>query len=73
MLRAYADYFGRTVNIASRLSEVGPSGEILLMSPDKRIRESSWTARRLAVTDAGRKRLRGIEGRVPVVRVTALS
>jgi adenylate cyclase len=73
MLRAYADYFGRTVNIASRLSEVGPSGEILLMRPEKTIRDSSWRVRGLAVRDGGRKRLRAVDGRVPVMRITRLS
>ena len=73
MLRAYADYFGRTVNIASRLSEVGPSGEILLMRPEKAIRDASWEARGLAVRDGGRKRLRGVDERVRVMRITPLS
>jgi class 3 adenylate cyclase len=73
MLRAYADYFGRTVNIASRLSAVGPSGEILLMRPEKPIREASWAARGLAARDGGRKRLRGVDERVHVMRITPLS
>jgi adenylate cyclase len=72
ILRAYADYFGRTVNIASRLSEVGPSGEILIMRPEKAPSESAWRARGLALRDGGRKRLRGVEGRIAVLRVTPL-
>lgn len=71
MLRADADYFGRTVNIASRLSEVGPSGEILLMRPEKTVRESSWRAR----GRQGRwpEAAPGVDGREPVMRITRLS
>jgi adenylate cyclase len=70
MLRAYADYFGRTVNIASRLSDVAKAGEILVLRPEKEIREGAWRDRRLSARDAGRKRLRGVDGRVPVLRIT---
>ncbi len=69
MLRAYADYFGRTVNIASRLSDVAKGGEILVLRPDKPIRESAWRKLRLVARDAGRKRLRGVDGRIPVMRI----
>ena len=69
MLRAYADYFGRTVNVASRLSDVAKAGEILVLRPDKEVRESAWKSRRLVTRDGGRKRLRGVDGRVPVLRV----
>jgi adenylate cyclase len=70
MLRAYADYFGRTVNIASRLSDVAPAGEILALRPADPIPAQAWEARRLEVKEAGKKRLRGVDGRVEVLRVT---
>jgi adenylate cyclase len=73
MLRAYADYFGRTVNIASRLSEEGKPGEILALRPDDPITTAAWSAQGLSVRDGGQKRLRGVEGRVPVLRVTPKS
>ena len=38
MLRAYADFFGRTVNIASRLSDVAPRGRDPGASPETPIR-----------------------------------
>jgi class 3 adenylate cyclase len=69
MLRAYADYFGRTVNIASRLSDVAKAGEILVLRPEKPVRDGAWRNFRLVARDAGRKRLRGVDGRVPVLRV----
>ena len=73
MLRAYADYFGRTVNIASRLSDDARAGEILVLKPETSIPAKAWEARGLAVEDAGRRRLRGVDGRVHVLRVTPKS
>jgi adenylate cyclase len=69
MLRAYADYFGRTVNIASRLSDIARAGEILALRPEDPIPDAAWEARGLVVKEAGKKRLRGVDGRVVVLRV----
>ncbi|MDQ6747902.1 MAG: adenylate/guanylate cyclase domain-containing protein [Candidatus Dormibacteraeota bacterium] len=69
MLRAYADYFGRTVNVASRLSDAAPAGMIYLLKPEQVIRADSWKARRLLARDAGEKTLKGIDGRVRVVEL----
>lgn len=73
MLRAYADYFGRTVNIASRLSDDARAGEILALKPETPIPTEAWEAHRLTVEGGGRKRLRGVDGGVQVLRVTAKS
>jgi adenylate cyclase len=70
VLRAYADYFGRTVNIASRLSDVARTGEILVQRPEEPIQTTAWESRGLAVQEAGKKSLRGVDGRVPLLRVT---
>ena len=72
MLRAYADFFGRTVNVASRLTDVAPSGGILVAKPDKHISDRDWKQNGLVVQEGGRKRLRGVDGRVPVLRVKRL-
>lgn len=69
MLRAYADYFGRTVNVASRLSDSAPSGRIYLLKPDTAVRDASWKSRKLHAQDAGMKSLRGIDGKVPVLEL----
>ncbi|MEA2647003.1 MAG: adenylate cyclase [Chloroflexota bacterium] len=71
MLRAYADFFGRTVNIASRLCEVAPAGTIYVLKPGRGTRAADWKARELVVHDAGAKSLKGIDGQVRVVRVAA--
>jgi adenylate cyclase len=70
MLRAYADYFGRTVNIASRLSDTARAGEILVLRPEIPIPTATWEARGLLVKEAGKQRLRGVDGRVEVLRVS---
>ena len=70
MLRAYADYFGRTVNIASRLSDAARAGEILVLRPEDPIPAQAWDAHGLVVKDAGKKSLRDVDGRVRVLRVT---
>jgi adenylate cyclase len=70
MLRAYADFFGRTVNIASRLTEAAPPGGIYVLKPPRGVRKADWTAGGLAVHDAGAKTLRDIDGPVRVVLVT---
>ncbi|MFN2465008.1 MAG: adenylate cyclase regulatory domain-containing protein [Candidatus Dormibacteria bacterium] len=69
MLRAYADYFGRTVNIASRLSDAAPAGAIYLLKPERAVRVATWKARRLRCRDAGEKPLKGIDGRQPVLEL----
>jgi adenylate cyclase len=72
MLRAYADFFGRTVNVASRLTEIAPAGGILAAKPERHISDHDWNAAGLSVQDGGKKRLRGVDGRVPVLRLKRL-
>jgi adenylate cyclase len=69
MLRAYADFFGRTVNIASRLTDIAPAGGILALKPERAVTTKDWEAARLVAADAGHKRLKGVDGRVPVLRL----
>jgi len=73
MLRAYADYFGRTVNVASRLGDIAPAGSIYLARARPAVAASTWRAARLKCTPAGEKALKGIEGRVPVLELVPTS
>jgi adenylate cyclase len=72
MLRAYADYFGRTVNIASRLSDLAPGGTIFVLKPQKAVTQATWKSHKLAVKDGGEKGLKGIDGKVRVLELRPL-
>ncbi|HEY8740517.1 MAG TPA: adenylate cyclase regulatory domain-containing protein, partial [Candidatus Dormibacteraeota bacterium] len=72
MLRAYADYFGRTVNVASRLSDVAPAETIYLLKPHKAVSAASWKSHKLASRDVGEKSLRGVDGKVHVLELRLL-
>jgi adenylate cyclase len=69
MLRAYADYFGRTVNVASRLSDAAPAGAIYAARPAGPIGATTWKQHRLRVREAGEKSLKGIDGKVAVLEL----
>lgn len=73
MLRAYADYFGRTVNIASRLTDVAPAGTIYVQKSKPAVRATTWRAGGLRATDGGEKALKGIRGKVAVVALHPLA
>ena len=72
MLRAYADYFGRTVNIASRLTDAAPAGKIYLQKSRPAVRADTWKAARLRARDGGEKSLKGVEGKIAVVELAPL-
>jgi adenylate cyclase len=69
MLRAYADYFGRTVNVASRLGDIAPAEAIYLARPRPAVPAARWKAARLRCRSAGEKSLKGIEGTVAVLEL----
>ena len=69
MLRAYADYFGRTVNMASRLGDVAPPGSIYVARPKPAVRAAKWKDARLTCAPAGEKTLKGIDGKVEVLEL----
>ncbi|MBV8528246.1 MAG: hypothetical protein JOZ75_08035 [Candidatus Dormibacteraeota bacterium] len=71
VLRAYADYFGRTVNIASRLCDVAEAGEVLVHLPEEAIEPSVWAAAGLELQPVRRLALKGIKRPVDVFRVRA--
>ena len=70
VLRAYADYFGRTVNIAARLCDAAHPGEVLLHAPEATVDQPHWRKLGLAIRGGDALRLKGIEAPVPVLRVT---
>ena len=61
VLRRYGDYFGRTVNVASRLCAVASPGAVLLHSPVP-LDEGAWEAAGVAAGRPMRLRVKGIEG-----------
>lgn len=71
VLRAYADYFGRTVNIASRLCDAAGAGEVLVHVPEDAIEPAVWSARGLELQPVRRHALKGIKRPVDVFRVRA--
>jgi len=67
VLRAYADFFGRTVNIAARLCDVATAGEVLVYSPE--VDDAALQAGGLQVHRGRPRKLRGIDGALPVLHV----
>ena len=68
VMRAYADYFGRTVNIASRLCDAAGPGEVLLFVPPETIHQDDWHESGLELKPR-RLDLKGVSERLPVARV----
>ena len=68
VIRAYADYFGRTVNVASRLCDIANPGSVLLQEPAS-VDAEAWRAAGLELTRRGDVRLKGIKGPAAVVEV----
>ena len=69
VLRAYADYFGRTVNIASRLCDAAGAGDVLVHVPEAAVEASAWAAAGLELQRVRRLALKGINRPVDVFRV----
>ncbi len=61
VLRAYADYFGRTVNIASRLCAAAAPGQVLAYC-DPPVEPEVWTRAGLVAVPVPQGDLKGIEG-----------
>lgn len=73
VLPAYADYFGRTVNLASRLCSTAAAGEILVHIEGEAPSEQRWAEAGLRVSDRRSRQLKGVAEEVPVLAVAALS
>ncbi|MFN2581803.1 MAG: hypothetical protein ABR498_03570, partial [Candidatus Dormibacteria bacterium] len=69
VLRAYADYFGRTVNIASRLCDAAEPGEVLFHGATGIPDDSVWRAAALDTAHARRLNLKGISERLGTLRI----
>jgi len=69
VIRAYADYFGRTVNVASRLCDVAGAGAVYLREAPGDADPAAWKAAGLELVRDGEVSLKGIAKPVAVVRV----
>jgi adenylate cyclase len=69
VIRAYADYFGRTVNIASRLCDVAAAQSVLLHQGNGTAEPERWQAAGLEIVPRGERQLKGISGPVATVEV----
>ena len=69
VLRAYADYFGRTVNIAARLCDAARPQEVLFHAAPGAVDPDAWTAAALVAHPGKRLALKGIRDRVPTLLV----
>lgn len=71
VLPGYADFFGRTVNLASRLCGTAKPGEVLVHIEGEPPDDAAWAEAGLSVKPRKVKRLKGIEGDVAALRVEA--
>jgi len=71
VLRAYADYFGRTVNIAARLCDAAEPGEVVFHAERAAVDAAGWSEAGLDVTATRRRTVRGIKGALEIWRVRA--
>jgi len=69
VLRAYADYFGRTVNLAARLCDAAPPGTLLLHAGDATIDDAALSEAGLRVQRRDSMRVKGVDDRVAVLRI----
>lgn len=70
VLPGYADYFGRTVNLASRLCGSAKPMEVLVHIDGAPPPDTAWAEAGLSVTPHKVKRLKGIDGEVQALRVS---
>jgi len=68
VLRAYADFFGRTVNVASRLCDAAAPAEVLFHSAEP-IDDARWRQAGLLAASGKRTRLKGIDGAIQTFSV----
>ena len=64
VLPGYADYFGATVNLASRLCTAADAGEVLLAGDPDVLAEQDWDGSGLSPSPRKVRRLKGIDGTV---------
>lgn len=69
VLPAYADYFGRTVNLASRLCGAGEPGSVVLSAVDA-VADAAWRKAGLVATPVDVPPLKGIEEHPQGLRIT---
>jgi adenylate cyclase len=72
-IRAYADYFGRTVNIASRLCDAAKAGTVMLQIPAGDLDAEPWAAAGLELVPLDETRLKGMREPVAVAEVRPAS
>lgn len=73
VLRAYADYFGRTVNIASRLCDTADAGDVLVHLPATAADADAWAAAGMELRPVRRISLKGISRALDVFSVRGVS
>ena len=69
VLPGYADYFGATVNLASRLCTAAEEGEVVVAGDPDVLADQDWTGAGLTTAARKVRRLKGIEGTVEAVAV----
>lgn len=70
VIPAYADLFGRTVNVASRLCGVAPAGGVLVDAGAEGPEPGAWEAAGLGLAPRKVEGLKGIDGPLDVFTVT---
>ena len=73
VLPGYADYFGATVNLASRLCTVADAGDVLLAGDADVLAAQDWGGAGLVTSARKIRRLKGIDGTVNAVAVRRAS
>jgi adenylate cyclase len=73
VLRRAADYFGRTVNLASRLSAAAHPGSVLVAEPEKPPSADAWKKAGLRVARRRKISVKGLAQRVSVLEVVGTS
>jgi adenylate cyclase len=72
-LRRHADYFGRTVNVASRLCDAAPAGAVLVLASGIDPADPAWRVAGLRLGDPLSLQLKGIEEPVEAIPVSRAS
>ena len=70
VLPGYADYFGRTVNLASRLCTAAGPGEVLMHVDEEVASRTDWSATGIQVDGSAIGGLKGIDGEVRILTVS---
>lgn len=69
VLPGYADYFGRTVNLASRLCAVAQAGQVIVAGAEDAVEVAAWRDAGLRLMPHVLPTLKGIEGHVEAAAV----